>query len=565
MLRFLNVRHLAVIDQLEVEFEPGLNVLTGETGAGKSILVEAVELLVGARASADLVRTGEDVATIQAIFETSSGRELIVRREISAQGRSRAFIDDALATAAAQRDLGSTLVDLHGQHEHQALLDPAEHVDLLDVFAGHLDRAAATGGAFDQWRTAISALDRTRLDDREKRARIEMATFQLQDIEKVAPRAGEDVDLTAERTVLANADRLSRLSADAYAALYDGEGSALAMLATVWKRVSDLAALDPRFAPYADQRDELKSRLEDLAYLLRSYASDLDNAPDRLQAVEDRLAALERLKRKHGPAMADVLARQQALREELAALEASDEHIAALEAQETHAREHYLDAARALSALRHTAATRLAAELEGALAELAMPDSRLDIRIADLSGAPDKWTRQGTDAVEFYLSPNPGEDVRPLARIASGGELSRVMLALRTLAAPDQPGRTLIFDEVDSGIGGSAADAVGARLQDLGRRFQVICITHLPQIAARADAHFQVSKQVRAGRTTTALARLDAPGREVEIARMIAGAQVSPQVLASARELLAHRQGETKAKRARPAVQTRPKGKRRGA
>jgi DNA repair protein RecN (Recombination protein N) len=563
MLRFLSVRHLAIIDQLEIEFEPGFNVLTGETGAGKSVIVEAVELLVGGRASADLVRTGEQAAAIQAIFETPSGREVIVRREISAQGRSRAFIDEALATTAALRDLGTTLVDLHGQHEHQALLDPVEHVDLLDAFADHTDRTAATGARFEEWRDAASALDRTRLDDREKRARIEIASFQLQEIDKAAPRAGEDDLLAAERTLLANADRLSRLSTEAYAALYDGEHAALASLATVWKRVADLAAIDPRFAPYLEQRDDLKSRLEDLAYALRSYVSDLDATPDRLQAVEDRLAALERLKRRYGPTLTDVLARRHALADELAALEANDERIAALEAQQTRARTQFLEAARALAAARRAAASRLSADLERALAELAMPSSRVEVRTIDLSEAPDKWSRQGIDAVEFYLSPNPGEELRPLARIASGGELSRVMLALRTLAAPEQPGRTLIFDEVDSGIGGRAADAVGARLQALGGQFQVLCITHLPQIAARADVHFHISKQVRDGRTTTALSRLDASGRELEIARMIAGARLSPQVLASARQLLGTQHSEQKANARRPA--SGPGSRRRGA
>lgn len=256
MLRFLSVRHLAVIEALEVEFEPGLNVITGETGAGKTVLVEAIDLLVGGRASADLVRTGEETATIQAIFERPDGREVIVRREVSAQGRSRAFIDDTLATTAALRELGSGLVDLHGQHEHQALLDPGEHIALLDAFAGHGDRVASVAACFDDWRAAVAALERTRLDDREKRARIDMASFQLQEIDKVTPQEGEDVALLAERTVLANADRLSRLSADAYASLYEGESAALASLAVVWKRLSDLAALDARFAPYLDQRED---------------------------------------------------------------------------------------------------------------------------------------------------------------------------------------------------------------------------------------------------------------------------------------------------------------------
>lgn len=547
MLRFLAVRHLAVIDRLEVEFEPGLNVLTGETGAGKTVIVEAIDLLVGGRASADLVRTGEDLAMVQAIFERPGASDIIVRREVSAQGRSRAFIDDALATTAALRELGARQVDLHGQHEHQALLDPAEHVRLLDAFGGHDDRTTDVAAKFAAWRSASAALARTQLGEREKRARIEIASFQLQEIDRVDPSAGEDERLAGERLVLASADRLGRLSGEAYAALYEGEHAALAALATVWKRLGELADLDPRFAPYLAQRDEVKPALEDLAFFLRSYGADIEASPERLQAVEDRLAAIERLKKKYGPGLDGVLQRRADLRDELAALEATGERTLALEADVTRAAGAFLEAARGLSSARRQAARQLEQRLTEALSELAMPNVRVEVRITQAM-EPERWTPRGVDDVELFLSPNPGEEVKPLARIASGGELSRVMLALRTLAASDEPGRTLVFDEVDAGIGGAAADAVGARLQALGRRHQVLCITHLPQIAARGDAHFLIAKHVKAGRTTTSVARLDRAGREEELARMIAGAQLSPQVLASAREMLAARQGEAKTK-----------------
>jgi len=563
MLRFLSVRNLAIIDRLEVEFEPGFNVLTGETGAGKSVLIEAINLLVGGRASADLVRTGEDAASVQAIFETPDGRDVIIRREISAQGRSRAFIDDALATTIALRELGSSVIDLHGQHEHQALLDPAEHVGLLDTFAGNAELVDEAGRAFDVWVAAAAALERTRLGEREKRSRLEMAAFQLEEIDKVAPQPEEDERLGAERLVLANADRLSRLTGEAYAALYDGESAALTSLAGVWKRLGDLAALDPRFQTYLDQRDEMKSALEDLSFFLRSYSANLDASPDRLQIVEDRLAALERVKKKHGPALADVLAKRAALREEMEALQAGDERAAALAERADEARRQFETIARRLSDARRSAARKLATSLAGALAELAMPASRVDVRVTPLAEA-NQWTRRGVDDVEFFISPNPGEELRPLARIASGGELSRIMLALRTLSTPETTGRTLVFDEVDAGIGGAAADAVGARLQALGRDYQVICITHLPQIAARAGAQFRVAKSVRAGRTSTSLIRLDETGREEEIARMIAGAEVSARVLASARDLLQTRQrGEQTAKDAR-ASKARQKGRSNG-
>jgi len=567
MLRFLAIRHLAVIDHLEVEFVPGLTVLTGETGAGKSMLVEAIDLLVGGRASADLVRTGEDLATIQAVFERADGREVIVRREISAQGRSRAFIDDVLATSAALRELGASMVDLHGQHEHQTLLNPQEHAGLVDAYAGHSDLASDVARLFGEWRTAAAALERTQLSDREKAARIEWITFQLAEFDRVGPTPGEDDRLAAERQMLANADRLERLSTEAYAALYDGEHSALEALAIVWKRIGELAAIDARFQPYVDQRDEVKARLEDLAFMLRSYGGGLEASPERLQQVEDRLAAIERLKKKHGPTLDTVLATRQAYHDELASLQANDERAAALASQTTAAASAFRERAVELSASRRKAASRLAGALEEALGQLAMPKSRVEVRVQPAPDQPETWTALGIDDVEFFLSPNPGEDVRPLARIASGGELSRIMLALKTLATPDERGRTLIFDEVDAGIGGAAADAVGARLQTLGQRFQVLCITHLPQIAARGESHLHIAKQVRGGRTVTAVSRLEGLAREQEIARMIAGAEVSPQVLVSAREMLAaRRHTEEKAKgESESRDSAKAKGKRRGA
>lgn len=563
MLRFLAIRNLAVIDHLEIELAPGLTVLTGETGAGKSMLVEAIDLLTGGRASADLVRTGEDTATIQAIFD-HQGHERLVRREISAQGRSRAFLDDALATTAALRDFGRGLVDLHGQHEHQSLLDPAEHAGLVDTYAEHPAVVEAVAVAYETWRAAASALERTRLSAKEKAARIEWVTFQLQDLDRLAPRAGEDEALLAERQVLGNADRLTRLTTEAFALLYEGESAALAALGGVWKRVADLAALDARFAPYLEQRDELRSRLEDLAFMLRDYTRDLDASPDRLQQVEDRLAALERVKHKHGPTLEDVVAKHAALRTELDALRASDETAAMLEQQADRAADRFRASAGMLSTARRAAGQRLAKALEQSLAQLAMPKSRVEIRVESFPDDSAHWSAAGFDALEFYLSPNPGEDVRPLARIASGGELSRIMLAIKTLATPDEEGRTLVFDEVDAGIGGAAADAVGAKLQELGRRFQVLCITHLPQIAARGDNHLHIAKQVKGGRTVTTVTRLKGGEREAELARMIAGDHVSAQVLASARELLQSRsESEGRAKgESKRSVGSKAKGKR---
>jgi DNA repair protein RecN (Recombination protein N) len=537
MLRFLSIRNLAVIDRLELEFEPGLNVLTGETGAGKSILVGAVGLLVGGRASAELVRTGEENAAVEAVFDRPDGAEVLLRREISSSGRSRAFIDGTLATSAALRELSGILVDLHGQHEHQVLLDPATHTDLLDAFAGVAADRAAVAAAYAAWRDLNDERARRLASARDNASRAEFLSFQLGEIDRVAPKAGEDEELGAARQVLANADRLQRLCTEAYDALYDGDSAALPALATVWKRVADLAAIDPRFAPHLDSRDAVKSQLEDLAFFLRSYAGDIDASPDRLQEVEDRLALLERLKKKHGPALGDVIAKADRLRGDLADLEHGAGRSAEMDASVNAARTAYLAAAKALTTRRTRAATTFSTALEKSLGDLAMARTRCEVRFTPAASEAD-WGPHGVERAELFISPNPGEDLRPLARIVSGGELSRIMLALKTLASTDAPGKTLIFDEVDAGIGGAVADVVGGRLQRLADRFQVLCITHLPQIAAHGATHFHIAKTVKQGRTQTSVARLAVREREEELARMIAGNVVSSAVRASAGEML---------------------------
>ena len=440
MIRYLSVHHLAVIDRLELEFAPGLNVLTGETGAGKSILVGAVGLLVGGRASADLVRTGEETAAVQAVFEAADGREVIVRREVSAQGRSRAFVDGALVTSGALRDAAGGLVDLHGQHEHQVLLDPAAHLDLLDEFGGLTLERDAVAAAFRAWLQVRDERARLAATEQQKASRAEFLSFQLAEIDKAKPQPAEDEELAATRTVLANADRLQRLCDEAYTTLYDGDGAALPALAAVWKRVAELAALDARFAPYVEARDAVKPQLEDLAFFLRDYSQNIDASPARLQEIEDRLALLERLKRKHGPALAQVIEKADALRRELHDLEHATERAAELDAAVAEAAAAYRQVAGALSTRRRTAARQFAAALERALADLAMAKTRCEVRFAD-AGGEEGWSERGMDEAEFYISPNPGEDLRPLARIASGGELSRIMLALKTPASTVWTGR----------------------------------------------------------------------------------------------------------------------------
>jgi len=385
----------------------------------------------------------------------------------------------------------------------------------VDTYGGLSDSRRTVAEAFETWRAVKAEMEALQLDDRQKAARVDLLTFQLGEIGKAAPKENEDEELGATRLVLANADRLQRLSSEAYDLLYEGEQAALATLRQVWKRVEELAALDPRLAPYLEPRDGVKSQLEDLAYFLRAYGSDIDASPVRLQEVEDRLALLERLKRKYGPTLPDVLARRRAMRDELAGLERGEARLAELARALESARRVFLAAARALSKDRRAAAERFCRALERALGELAMPKTRCQVRFGPEAGEA-LWTARGVDAGEFHLSPNPGEDFRPLARIASGGELSRLTLALKTLASTDVPGKTLVFDEVDAGIGGAVADVVGAKLQRLGRQCQVLCITHLPQIAAHGDVHFRIDKSVRGGRTITTLARVDGEARDLE-------------------------------------------------
>ena len=437
MIRYLAIRNLAVIESVAVEFEPSFNILTGETGAGKSILVEAVGLLLGGRAAQDLLRTGEDLATVEAIFDTPDGAEVIVRREITAQGRSRAFINGALATAGALKELANRLVELHGQHEHQQLLDPSQHLLVLDEWAQLGGYRDAVAGAYARVQDARQRIDRVRMDARERVARLELVEFQLAELTRAALVPDEDETLAAERQILRSADRVLRLCQEAYAALYDNEPAVLSGLEQVWKRVGELATFDARFTPYAEARDAIKAQLEDLAFTLRDFPAGIDASPGRLQEVEDRLALLERLKRKHGPTLADVIARRDELATEHAALAGGEASLAELEAGLSEASAAYW---------RWPATSRRGAPpppggwpgdsgragRSGHGPGPVRGPGRHDHR---------RWAvdRAGLDQVEFFFSANLGEDPRPLARIASGGELSRVMLALKTLSAQALP------------------------------------------------------------------------------------------------------------------------------
>ena len=548
MIRFLGIRDLAIIDTLECEFEPGFNVLTGETGAGKSIIVGALGLLVGERSSASAVRTGSDRAVVQAAFETTGGNETIVRREVPASGRGRIFIDDALSSAATLRTLGARLLDIHGQHAHQALLDPRTHLGMLDAFGGGtaVDLIGIVRARYERWRDARVELAEAEQNARGRAERIDTLTFALAEIDRIALQSGEDEQLLTERRRLANAERIHILADGAYGTLYEQDDSIVSVLATVWRHVEELARLDPSFVPYLETRATIDATFDELARTLRSCAADIDTAPDRLAQVESRLADIERLAKKYGGDLDTVLERRRSIAADLDSSADDTSQRAALILALEAARDTYLEAAKALSSERARWGRALAPALEAEARDLAIAHGRFELRLqAGLDEA--RWSARGTDDAELFFSANPGETLRPLSTVASGGELSRVMLALKTLATTDDAGKTLVFDEVDAGIGGDAAYRVGERLRALGERFQVLCVTHAPQLAAHATTHFHVAKEVQGGRTRTRVERLTTHRRAAELARLMTGS-ARGAALTGAEELLARAAAQAKAK-----------------
>ena len=545
MIRYIDVKNLAVIDALQVELGAGLNVVTGETGAGKSVLVGAVGLLIGGRASPDLVRTGMEEARVQAVFEDGAGREHLVRREIASQGRSRAFIDDVIVTTAALRTLASQLVDLHGQHQHQELLDPKTHLSVLDHYADSIGLRTQTQEAFNRWHDAKAKLETAELDGKKRKEQNERLLLEVEEIRRVAPKDGEDRELDTEVRILRNVEDLKRRSSSAYAELYEGDSAALGRLRTLWREIEELSSLDEKFQPYVEASASIDSQLEDLAFFLRSYASSMDVVPGRLEQVEDRLAVLERLKRRFSATLGEIVEAERRSRAALDEHEDASAEIARLAVTLQQKKETYVGFAQKLSSERISAAVRFQQDLEQVLSKLSMERARCEFKFETHEDDEKLWTESGFNEGELFFSANPGEELRRLAKIASGGEMSRVALALRTLTSSDAPGRTLIFDEVDAGIGGHVADVVGRMLRNLADKYQVICITHLPQIAAFADYHYHVSKSVTGGSTVTRLEKLGEQGRVDEIARLMTGA-ITEKAVAGARELLASKQ-KTKA------------------
>ena len=554
MLKLLRVNNIALIRELEVELGPGLTLLTGETGAGKSILIDALSLLLGDRASPELIRSGEERASVEAVFDVASagalleerglptdGDEVVIRRELQASGKGRATVNGALVPVSLLRDLAPSLAVIHGQHEPQGLLDPATHLDLLDHFAA-ADDGRPVGEFYRDLRAAEAALERLRGDRREAERRREMLEFQANEIERAALAVGEEEALRVEKARQANAGRLSTLSGEAYALLYDDEAAALSRLTQVFRRLEDLAGIDPSFRPFLDARREVLAPLEDLALRLRDYHEQLEVSPGRLDEIEGRLAVLERLKKKYGATIEEVLAFGERCRRELDALASPEEQERTLEARRDRLAAAYLERARELSKKRKAAARELRKRVQAELAQLAMEKTRFEVAFtppeAEAAADPALWTERGLERAEFLLSPNPGEELRPLARIASGGELSRIMLGLKSVVRADVPGLSLVFDEVDAGIGGRVAEVVGRKLKAVAARQQVLCVTHLPQIAALADHHLAVRKRVEQGRTLTVVEALTGEARAEEIARMLGGETITATARQHAREML---------------------------
>jgi len=592
----LAVRDFVLIDGLTLELAPGLNVLTGETGAGKSILVDALALVLGGRARPEVIRTGRDAAEVEALFDLSGhpalraqlveqelegdGDELVVRRVVSANGRSKAYVNGRLVPATQLAALVRGLVDVSSQHESQTLCDPSTHATLLDAYAG----LAPLRDGLTREVSAILALDRAMTEARARieqlRAREDFLRFQLHELEELDPKAGEERELEALRARLRHADKLASTTQRAADRLEGGEDAILDALRRIASDLAHVTELDESLAPHVQTLESSIAEIEEVARALGRYAGDVEADPSRLNEIEERLFKLQRLLRKHGPTTDELIAHRQKLADELAALDGVDDRLGDDEQQRGQLLLKATEQARKLSDARRKAARALGDAIASELSSLAMGRARIVVDVAPIASSeqedqedalavalPDgtraRLTRGGIDRVEIMIAPNPGEDPRPLRRIASGGELSRALLAIkRVLASPRSPELAVsaapaglyVFDEVDSGVGGAVAEAIGKKIADVGKHHQVLCITHLPQIAAFADVHFAVSKHEDAGRTVSDVERLEGKQRVEELARMLGGATITATTRKMAEELL--REGKKLKSPATPAGAT---------
>jgi DNA repair protein RecN (Recombination protein N) len=551
MLRFLRVRNFALIDQLELHFKEGFNLLSGETGAGKSMVVDALGLLAGSKASAEMVRSGETRAVVEAIFEAdvkpeldrlgldsddsdSSDervRDIIIRREISSDNRNRVFINNQPSTVSSLRDLAPSLLDIHGQHEQQSLLDNSKQLALIDVYADETAQAAKVRDIFVDLQAAEAELAELTAEHARKLERLDLLTFQHDDIQKCDPKPGETELLHEKIDVLSNAGKLLEAGRQGYEMLYESETSVLSTITQLQRILRDAAQHDSRLRPQSEQLEIARISLQDIAYELRAYSEKVDADPHELERAQKRAAELERLHRKYGP---DLLQHLQKVRREMDSIGLTETKKDEVRIRILALREEYSRTSALLSKKRRAAAKKLESAVERELKSLAMPHARFAIMWTDVS--PGRAT--GIDRPEFLISANPGEEPRALEKIASGGELSRVMLALRTELAVDGSNKALVFDEVDAGIGGKAAETVGRKLQDLSSRYQVLCVTHLAQIAAFAEHQYRIEKVVLDGRSATRVSMLSGDDRIEELVRMMSGSQVTEAAREHVRELL---------------------------
>ena len=560
MLSELRLENYAVIDNLAVEFAAGLNLLTGETGAGKSILIDALALLLGEKASSDVIRANSDRAVINAVFEVDQRTEasinkileangidpneedesIILRREIAAGGKGRVFINNQPATVAVLRQLASHLATIHAQNESILSFDAAARLDLLDGFAGtQLD---AVGEAFASWRAIARRIEELEHGEQDRLRLLDLWTFQKKEIEDAKLHPGEDERLEIEKRVLANAEKIYSAAMNAFDLLYEGGASTSSSLRTAQKHIEELSRYEPKFQEALAAIETARISVEDVGATLRDYAGGIQASPEHLAEVEDRLALLDRLRRKYGPSLEDVIHHGEEVRRKLSEMENKDEILAQLRRELAQAADEYLKLARGISKKRYEAARKLEKLVEAEINDLAMKSNfHIEVSGTDEEGS---WTASGFDHVVYLISTNPGEPLRRLEHIASGGELSRVMLALKASVEAGQgkkktgAQRTLVFDEIDTGIGGRAAEAVGKKLKALSRGNQVLCVTHLPQIATFADHHYLIEKKSSAERTRTSVRLITGEERTEEVARMLSGAKLTETSRRHAEQML---------------------------
>ena len=562
MLLELRLENYAVIDNLAVEFASGLNLLTGETGAGKSILIDALTLLLGDKASTDVIRAGAERAVISAVFEIESGAaktvarileengldsendSVILRREVAAGGKGRVFVNNQPATVAVLKQLGPYLSTVHAQNETLAAFDGPARLALLDTFAG--SQLAGVHDAFNAWKGIRARIEELEHDEQDRLRLLDLWTYQKREIDDAKLVAGEDERLENEKRVLANAEKIYNAAMNAFDLLYEGDASTGASLRAARKQIEDLARYEPKFQEALGALESALISVEDVGATVRDYAGGIQASPEHLSEVEDRLAAIDRLKRKYGPTLNDVIGFCAEVTRKLSAMENKDEVVRRLRGELSGASEVYLAAARLLSKKRYECARKLEKLVESAVSDLAMKATfKIEVSGSDEEG---NWSGSGFDQVVYMIATNPGEPLRRLEHVASGGELSRVMLALKaSVEAGAGPGgkrkgpgvpRTLVFDEVDTGIGGRAAEAVGKKLKELARTNQVLCVTHLPQIATFADHHYLIEKTEKGGRTRTSVRNITGAERTEEVARMLSGAKVTESSLKHAEQMI---------------------------